>query len=157
MGPGVKPFVEVSADRRIHDAAADRSGYFRDSAGVSARAGSTFELSRLLTGEASIGYGTRSYEDSRRAGLAGRWTSASLAWTVTPLTKITLRAKSSPDATPVAGVSGSLSRDYGVQVDHAFRRWLTGTAKFTYGTTDYDGMARHGQRYGLSAGLGYQL
>lgn len=156
VGPGVKPFVEVSADRRIHDVAADRSGYLRDSAGVSARAGSTFELSRLLTGEASIGYGARSYEDSRLAGLSGLLTAASLVWTVTPLTRITMSAKSSLDETTVAGVSGSLSRDYGLQVDHAFRRWLIGTAKIGTGTSDYGG-ARFDRRYFVEGDLLYKL
>jgi hypothetical protein len=53
-------------------------------------------------------------------------------------------------------VSGSLTRDYVFQVDHAFRRWLIGTAKLGYGTTDYD-EARSDKRYFAEADLIYKL
>lgn len=155
--PGVKPFVEVNVDRRVHDVAADRSGYFRDSWGTTARVGSTFELSRLLTGEVSVGYGHRGYEDTRLAPLSGLMTSASLVWTATPLTKFTLTAKSSLDETTVAGVSGTISRDYALQVDHSLRRWLTASAKLSHGTSHYEGMARDDKRYGLTTALVYSL
>lgn len=155
--PGVKPFVEVNLDRRVHDVAADRAGYFRDSWGTTARVGSTFELSRLLTGEVSLGYGHRGYADTRLAPLNGLMTSASLVWTATPLTKFTLTAKSSLDETTVAGVSGTISRDYALQVDHSLRRWLTASAKLSYGTSHYEGMARDDQRYGLTTALVYNL
>ena len=39
----------------------------------------------------------------------------------------------------IAGVSGVLSRDVGVQVDHAFRRWLIGTLKLGFGWDIYQG------------------
>src|SRR5450631_1000658 len=49
--PGVKPFVEAEGDSRVHDVTFDRSGFQRDSSGGYAKAGSSFEFSRLLTGE----------------------------------------------------------------------------------------------------------
>ena len=55
------------------------------------------------------------------------------------------------------GVSGDLSRDFGLQVDHAFRRWLIGTAKIGYGIDDYVGLARIDQRWFASIGLIYKL
>ena len=39
----------------------------------------------------------------------------------------------------VAGVSGALRRDIGVQVDHALRRWLIWTVRAGYGLDDYVG------------------
>ena len=39
----------------------------------------------------------------------------------------------------VAGVSGVLRRDVGVQIDHALRRWLIWTGRAGYGTDDYVG------------------
>ncbi len=56
LTPGVKPFVEIDADRRHHDLALDRFGIDRDSDGRAAKVGSTFELSRLLTGQLAFGY-----------------------------------------------------------------------------------------------------
>jgi hypothetical protein len=69
---------------------------------------------------------------------------------------VTLAATSSIDETTLAGVSGALSRDYSLQVDHAFRRWLIGTAKVGTGTTDYDG-TRFDRRYFAEGDLVYKL
>ena len=57
----------------------------------------------------------------------------------------------------VAGVSGNLSRDLSLQIDHAFRRWLIGTAKFGYGLDNYVGLERQDQRYFASLALIYKL
>ena len=41
----------------------DRNGFQRDSNGGYAKVGTSFEFTRLLTGEASVGYAARSYAD----------------------------------------------------------------------------------------------
>ena len=154
--PGIKPFGEFTADTRIHELKFDRSGYQRDSNGGTVRAGSTFEFSRLLTGEAAIGYSLRTYQDPRLTDMKGLLTSASLIWTASGLTTVTLAATSSIDETTLPGVSGVISRDYSLQVDHAFRRWLIGTAKVGTGTSDYDG-TRFDKRYFVEGDLVYKL
>jgi hypothetical protein len=154
--PGVKPFGEIEGDTRIHETEFDRSGYRRNSTGGYAKAGTSFEFSRLLTGEVAAGYSLRNYDDPRLERLSGLLTSASLVWTATGLTTVRLNATSSIDETTLPGVSGSLTRDYVFQVDHAFRRWLIGTAKLGYGTTDYD-EARSDKRYFAEADLIYKL
>ncbi|MBI3699464.1 MAG: outer membrane beta-barrel protein [Afipia sp.] len=156
LTPGVKPFVEVEGDSRTHDMLFDRSGYQRNSNGGYVKAGTTFEFSRLLTGEVGAGYSTRSYADPRLDRLSGLLTSASLIWTASGLTTVRFDATSSIDETTLAGVSGSKSNDYSLTVDHAFRRWLIGTAKFGYGTTDY-GISRFDNRYFVEGDLVYKL
>ena len=47
--------VEVEGDTRTHDTVVDRYGYRRGSSGGYAKGGTSFELSRLLVGEVSIG------------------------------------------------------------------------------------------------------
>jgi hypothetical protein len=76
---------------------------------------------------------------------------------MTPLTTVTATAKSSVNEVIVAGVSGDLSRDLGLQIDHAFRRWLIGTAKLGYGTDDYVGLERLDHRFFASVALVYKL
>ena len=93
--PGLKPFGEFQADTRVHDVKFDRNGYQRDSNGGYVKAGSTFEFSRLLTGEAAVGYAMRSYQDPRLNNLQGLLTSASLIWTATGLTTVRFDATSS--------------------------------------------------------------
>ena len=62
---------------------------------------------------------------------------ASLKWEATGLTTATLTATSRADESVVAGWSGALRRDVGVQVDHALRRWLIWTVKAGYGFDEY--------------------
>ena len=82
--PGVKPFVEVGADTRVHDLQIDRSGDQRNSDGMVVRGGTTFEFSRKLTGEISVGYITRRYKDPTPAtSISGFVFDASLIWSAT--------------------------------------------------------------------------
>ena len=155
--PGVKPFGEAQADTRIRDQRVDRSGFMRNSDGTTVRAGSTFEFSRLLLGEVSIGYAKRKYEDPRLNDLTGLLTRASLTWLVTPLTTVRLLADSSVDESQLFGVSGVLTRTYTFEVDHDFRRWLTGIGRFTAGTIDYQGGTRSDKFYSASANVLYKL
>jgi hypothetical protein len=157
LSPGVTPFVEVGADTRVHDLNADFSGFQRNSKGVTGKVGSTFELSRLLTGEISLGYVRRNYEDARLEQLKGLLGDASLVWTATALTTVKFTGKSAVGESTVPGVSGVLYRDVGLQVDHAFRRWLIGSVKLGYGLDDYVGLSREDKRYSAGLGLTYKL
>jgi len=114
-------------------------------------------LSRLLLAEASIGYATRTYQDTRLNKLQGLLTAGSLIWTPTTLSTVTLTAKSSVDESTLPGVSGVLTRDYLGQLDHAFRRWLIGTVKLGYGTSDYQGSSRFDRRSFVEGDVVYKL
>src|SRR4051794_22641846 len=155
--PGVKPFGEIVGNIRSHDLLVDRNGYERNSSGGNVRAGTSFELSRLLTGEVAIGWAARTYEDPRLLPLQGLLTSASLVWTATPLTTAKFFADTQIAETTLAGVSGVLVHTYTFEVDHDFRRWLTGIGKFTYGTLDYQGDNRRDKTYSLSGDLIYKM
>jgi hypothetical protein len=157
LTPGVKPFVEGSVDTRRHDLETDFSGYQRDSKGFTGKAGSTFEISRLLTGEVGLGYTHRTYDDPRLSDLNGLIGDASLIWTASALTSVKLTGSSTVGEATVPGVSGVLYRDAGLQVDHAFRRWLIGTVKVGIGQDDYVGMDRTDNRYSAGLGLTYKL
>lgn len=155
--PGLKPFGEIEGNVRSHDLLVDRNGYQRNSSGGNVRAGTSFEFSRLLTGEAAIGWAARSYEDPRLLPLQGLLTSASLVWTATPLTTAKFFATTSIDETTVPGVSGVLTHTYTAEVDHDFRRWLTAIGKFTWGSQQYQGDDRLDRFYSLSGDLIYKM
>jgi hypothetical protein len=155
--PGLKPFVEGEGDSRVHDVYLDRNGYARDSTGGYAKAGTSFEFTRLLTGEIAVGYAERDYADPRLDRLQGLLTSSSLTWTATPLTTAKFISNTSIDETTLAGVSGVLTHTYTVEVDHDFRRWLTAIGKFTYGTLDYEGDGRFDKTYSLEGDLIYKM
>lgn len=141
VSPGLMPFVEVGLDQRKHDLSTDFFGYQRDSKGFTGSVGAKFELTRLLMGEASIGYVKRTYEDSRLSDLSGLIGNASLVWTATALTTVKLTASSTVGESRLPGVPGVFYRDVGLQIDHAFRQWLIGSLKFGFGLDTYKNAA----------------
>jgi hypothetical protein len=157
MNPGFKPFVEVSADSRVHDLQFDEYGEDRDSTGKSAKVGVTFAKVGTLTGEIAVGYMERDYQDPTLPNIGGTTFDGSLIWQATALTTAKLTAGTSVGETPMQGVSGEFSRDFNLQVDHALRRWLIATAQVGYGIDEYVGLDRTDNRYFALAGLSYKL
>jgi hypothetical protein len=155
--PGLKPFAEIQGDTRVHELARDRAGYARDSSGGYIKGGTSFEFSRLLTGEVSVGWAERSYTDPRLNRLQGLLTSASLVWAATPLTTAKFISDTIIGETTLPGVSGVLTHTYTFEVDHDFRRWLTAVGKFTFGTSAYQGDARFDHLYSISGDLIYKM
>ena len=157
LNPGLKPFVEVSEDERIHDEEFDRSGLRRDSTGTSAKVGGDIDLFGSLIGEVAFGYLERTYKDPTLPDISGTIADGSLIWQATALTTAKFTAASSVNESILPGVSGAFSRDFNLQVDHALRRWLIGTLKVGYGRDDYVGWPRQDNRYFASAGLIYKM
>jgi hypothetical protein len=157
LSPGLTPFTEIIADSRVHDLNTDSSGYQRNSKGLTGKVGAKFELTRLLTGEASLGYTHRSYEDPRLEDISGLIGDASLIYTASALTTVKVIGRSTIGESTIPGVSGVLYRDVGMQVDHSFRRWLVGSLKFGFGVDDYVGNERLDKRYSAGVGVTYKL
>jgi hypothetical protein len=155
--PGLKPFAEIQGDTRVHELARDRAGYARDSSGGYIKGGTSFEFSRLLTGDVALGWAERSYTDPRLNRLQGLLTSASLVWSATPLTTAKFYSDTSIGETTLPGVSGVLTHLYTFEVDHDFRRWLTAVGKFSFGTSAYQGDARFDHLYSISGDLIYKM
>jgi hypothetical protein len=155
--PGLKPFVEVAADTRQHDLEFDRFGLRRDSDGWSVKGGSTFDISRTLTGEASIGWINRKYKDASLQELNGFLFDASLIYSMSALTKVKLTAQTVAAETTVPGTAGVLTRNAGIELEHSFRRWLVGAVRFNYGLDDYVGSTRKDDRYSIGGSIAYKL
>lgn len=157
LTPGVKPFVEATIDSRIRDLSVDRFGVRRDSEGAAARAGTTFEFTRTLTGEVSAGYVMRTYKDPSLPDLRGLTLDGLLIWAASGLTTVKLTASTKADESTLPGVAGVLRRDVSMQVDHAFRRWFIGTARVGYGEDIYEGATRDDKRYLAALALTYKF
>ena len=155
--PGVRPFVEARVDTRRFDLSTDFNGYHRNSDGQQYKAGSSFELSRVLTGEASAGWIVRRYDDPRLPDISGLLVDGSLVWAASALTTVRLTATTTVDETVFGTTTGVFKRDVGVQVDHAFRRWLVGTARIGWGFDDYGQTGRRDDRFLLSGQLTYKI
>jgi hypothetical protein len=157
LTPGMKPFVEVGGDRRVHDLETDFSGFQRNSVGAYVKSGTTFEFTRILTGDVALGWLERHYQDPNLEKLAGLTFDASLTWVMSALTTVKLTGVTRADESRVPGVSGVFTREVTLQVDHAFRRWLIATGKVLYGNDNYIGSDRDDNRYSVSAAITYKL
>lgn len=157
LTPGVKPFVEVGIDSRRHDLAFDTQGVARNSTGYFLKGGTSFELTRKLTGELAVGHIARIYPDPTLPNLQGLLTEASLVWTASALTTFKLTGRTTAEETILRGVSGLLLREAEGAVEHAFRKWLVGTVKLGYGTDAYVGSALEYRRVWAAAGMTYKL
>ncbi|HLW93583.1 MAG TPA: outer membrane beta-barrel protein, partial [Roseiarcus sp.] len=157
MSEAVSPFVESVVDTRRYDSVIDSSGFARDSVGALGRAGATLSFSELLSGELSGGYGERHYRDARLPDLKGPLVDASLIWSVTPLTKVTLKTTSALNDTVIAGASGALTRIYSVDISHAFLRNLTFSATGSYETDNYVGIPQTATTTNLALRADYNV
>jgi hypothetical protein len=157
LDAGVKPFVEVQQDARVYDQQFDSGGQQRSSLGTSVKAGATVDLFGTLTGAMAVGYLDRTYQDPTLPKLSGLIADGALIWQATALTSAKLTASSLVSESTVPGVSGELSRDLAIEVDHAFRRWLIGALQVGYGQDNYVGEGRLDNRYFASVGMTYKL
>src|SRR5205807_8586866 len=125
--------------------------------GWTGKAGPTFAFSRKRTGEIALGYLERHYEDPSLLPLQGISFDASLIYSLSALTNIKLTAATAAGETTVPGTAGILTRNAGIEVEHAFRRWLVGAVKFNYGNDDYVGSTRKDDRFAIAGTLTYKL
>jgi hypothetical protein len=157
LTPGVRPFVEIDADTRRHDLAVDQNGINRNSQGRAAKIGSTFELSRILTGALAFGYLERNYTDPTLPNLKGPTVDGALSWVASALTTVKLTALTSANESTLVGVSGVFTHEVGIEVDHAFRTWLEASLKLTGDRDVYVGATRLDDRYAAAVALTYKL
>ena len=157
LKPGLVPFVEVSADTRVYDRRVDSAGFARSSDGLTARLGTTFEITRLLTGEVSAGAVRRSYDDARLRDLVSPVADAALSYALTPLTTVRANAQATVDETTIPGSNGIRSIRGGLEVSHELRRNLTLTAGLTAADYEYQGVDVNERSFGALLRADYRL
>lgn len=157
ISPAISPFVELGIDARRYDDGVDYAGYERNSNGVTGDAGATLAFTQQLTGEASFGYGARTYQDPRLPDMRSPLVNASLTWNVTPLTTVTGKAQTSLADTITPGASGSVQHAYTIDVAHDLTRRFTLGVSAGYATDDYVGVSLHDSTTTLGARAEYHL
>ena len=157
LDPGLRPFVQIEGDQRVHDEQYDRNDLQRESVGITGKVGAAVNMFGSLTGEMAIGYVDRVYKDVTLPNVAGVIGDGALIWQPTALTTAKLSATSQVYETVVDGASGQLTRDLTLEVDHAFRYWLIGILKGGYGNDVYPGAGLQDNRWFASIGVVYKL
>jgi hypothetical protein len=153
LSPGWQPFAEIAANRRVHPVTLDRSGLDRDSAGYIAKAGARLNLA-TITGEFAVGYLNQMYL-APLPNAGGYLVEGSVLWAPSALTTAKLFASTTVAESPLFLTSAVLTRQIGVEINHAFRRWLIATTRFVVAHDIYSGDIRKDDRYAISAALSY--
>lgn len=162
---GVRIGYEVSPDTELFTRGAliqwnysddvDDAGFNRDASGYRIDAGVSTNLTGLLTLQASVGYLSLDYDDSRLDSTQGMAAGLRAIWNVTRLTTITATLDRGVEATTVAGASSRFDTLGEVQVDHELLRNLIVSAKVGYLNSDYEGTSREDDRYNLGVSADY--
>lgn len=125
LSPAIQPFVEVEAGRRIYDEELDGAGYDRSSKRFGARAGVAADIAEKLSGEASIGWISEDFDDSRLRRLSGLALAAALQWSPIRGTNVFLDASTTVEGGSGAD-SGSILHAAALRVERQLRFNLTG-------------------------------
>ncbi len=142
---------------RCYDKVFDVNGFRRNSTGLAARGGVNFEATRTVTGEVSGGYVQRDYEDPRLINLRGPTVDASVIWTASPLTTVTLRGSTAANETTLANASGAIARKGTIEVSHALFRNVTLTGAASYQVSSYQGTNLQSSSQTTSTGINERL
>ncbi len=155
--PGIKPFVEVSADTRVFDHDVNSFGIQQDSNGYKAEAGVIFDRPEIIKGQFGLGYMMRNYDDPTLPNISGLLIDSSLLWKASALTQIKLDINSTINESITTGAAGIFTREGKLTLDHSFRRWLVGSLFVSYGVDQYRGTSRVDDRFSYGAALTYSL
>ena len=141
--PEFSPFVQLAYDEWRYDQVPAVGAFNPNSNGVSASVGASVAMSRLLTGEFSVGYQNRRFTGAAFAPVGAPIFAAALVWTPTPLTTVTLRANGAITDSTVAGASSALTRTVSLDVGHRLLRNFLLGANAGYTTDDYYGVPQN--------------
>lgn len=150
-------FGEVAHRARDYNVAAS-DGFLRSSTSDRYRMGVTFSpLGAVWRGEISVGYGNQTPKAAGLPTMEGYLLDANLAWKMSPITSFLLTLRSDFFDTTAAGSPGTLSREAGLEVRHAFRKNLIGTVGAKYAISPYTGIALEDKLFTGEAGVDYYL
>ena len=107
LDPGLRPFVQVEGDQRVHDEPFDRNNLQRESVGITGKVGAAVNMFGSLTGEMAIGYVDRVYKDPTLPNVAGVIGDGAVLWQPSALTSAKLSATSQIYETTSMALPGS--------------------------------------------------
>lgn len=150
-------FADVAHREREYGVAAG-DGFLRSSTSERYRLGLAFSpMGAFLRGEISVGYGVQTPKAAGLPTMEGYLLDASLAWKASPLTTFLLTLRSDFYDTTAAGSPGTLSREAGLEMRHAFTRQLIGTIGAKYAISPYTGIVLEDKLFTGELGLDYYL
>jgi len=156
LSPDTQLFAEAVANEREYErqiAGAAR----RDSTGQTYLVGASTSLSRVVSGEAAIGYFRQEYDAVAVGAVDGLGVRGRVQWFPTQLTTATFTMSRQAQETDLSAVGSAVSTNVGVQVDHELRRDLILTGRVGTGSYDFRGFDRTDDRVEAGVGATYLI
>ncbi|HEY9233863.1 MAG TPA: outer membrane beta-barrel protein [Phenylobacterium sp.] len=154
ISPATAVFVEVGAQQMSYD---ETTPINRDSQGMTALAGVDWEVTRLITGEASVGYIHQEFDDSRYGEVSNPHYRLRLNWYPTPLVTVGLTATQRVTESPLADSPAFMARTVELKADYELLRNLIISGQILGTEQDYRGIDRNDRRYGAGLSANYLL
>ncbi|MEI9916468.1 MAG: outer membrane beta-barrel protein [Methylovirgula sp.] len=139
LTPALIPYVQVTGTRNQYDSSMDVDGFDRSSNGVLAQVGTTYEVTRLLTGDISVGYDQRFYADPRLPVARAPTVNASLHLRCDAADDIDLHGSDRRWRNDAANSSAVVAHTLSLKISHDLLRNLTLAATGTYQINNYIG------------------
>lgn len=153
--PTFSVFAEQEWNRR-DKGGVPSDGIPRDSEGTRTRIGLDLgSTGTVLRGTVGIGYGEQVPDDSRLSAVDAFLFDANLAWRPSEITSFLLTAQSDIYDTTTTGSGGVVAHTAGLEVRHAFRRYVIASAGIAYTHYDYDATPFTESQWLSFAGLEY--
>lgn len=145
----VSPIAAVFVDGGLQKMDYDLfQGHERDSDGVTALVGIDMEITRLVSGEVSVGYIKQSFDDPTFKDIANPHYRVRLDWYPTQLITVGLTATQRVTDSPLSSSPAYLSRAVELKADYELLRNLILSGQIHGADQDYRGIDRHDRRYG---------
>ena len=158
FSPYLYAFSDIAFNQRDYGLAAFSDGINRSSTGERYRVGVSFgEISEILRGTFSLGYGRQTPNSSELEVIDGLLIDADLTWQATALTTLQFTATSEVAETTTVDSGGVMERTYGLEARHNFTRYLVGIAGLGYLTRDFVGADTSENQFTAAAGSEYYL
>lgn len=158
FSPYLFVFSDIALNQRYYQIPAFTDGLIRSSTGERYRVGVSFgEVSEILRGEVSLGYGLQTPNNHELEPIDGLLIDANLSWRVTPLTTLLFTASSEVAETTTADSGGVMDRQYAVEARHNFSTRLVGIAGLGFMTRDFVGAGINENQLTAATGVEYYL
>jgi hypothetical protein len=154
LSPATAFFVEVGAQQMSYD---DTTLINRDSQGMTALVGVDWEVTRLITGEASVGYIHQSFDDSAYGDVSNPHYRLRLNWYPTPLVTVGVTATQRVTDSPLVDSPAFVSRTVELRADYELLRNLIISGHILGTDQAYRGIDRDDRRYGVGLSANYLL
>lgn len=155
LSPDTRLFAEAIANKREYDRRPASPAANRDSTGQTYLVGASTSLTRVISGEAAIGYFRQDYDSPVVGAVDGLGVRGRVQWFPTQLTTVTLTAARQAQETDLSLVGSAVSTNAGVQVDHELRRNVILTGRVASGKYDFRGFDREDERLEAGAAATY--